>query len=234
MLNSNMENSLNFDSMPEWECANYPHSPWKWPCDPCILFRSVWAAVTASSSSLELLVREENCDGQELGVGKQETPRRAVSQEGLPWGAHGGTAALEKPFSDGRGAGSAGRAPRAPPSWRWVLCVCRECALTKSIENCSFLRWGLFKVILSPCSLFCPAPVLPLRRMMLTELSTLHSDHVTPSRGPWACWIKGKPLAWRASPAGSWSLPSALAADPTKHLQPDSLLHKYFFFFMKV
>lgn len=95
----NMENSLNFDSMPDWECANYTHSPWKWPCDSCILFRSVWAAVTTSSSFMQMLLREENCDpDRSWGWGSRRGWERAVSQEALPWEPHDGAAATEKPF----------------------------------------------------------------------------------------------------------------------------------------
>lgn len=63
VFNFNLENVLNFDSMPEWECANHIQSPWRWPGDPCILFRSVWPAGPASSSSMQMLWREEeNCN----------------------------------------------------------------------------------------------------------------------------------------------------------------------------
>lgn len=157
------------------------------------------------------------------------------SEPGRPaLGAHSGSAATEKPFLNCLHAWCGRRIhialPPSPTPRVDALYLQKVCPHQVDRNRISFLAWGLLKVIFSPCFLFCPAAVLSLRRVMLTELSTLWTDQVASSRGPWAYWIKGKPSAWSTSPAVSWCLPSALAADPTTYLQLNRLLGMRFLF----
>lgn len=220
--------------MSAWGCANYTHSPWKWPCDHCILFRSVWTAVTTSSSSMQMPLREENCDHDgSWGWGSRrswEGQRARKACPGSPqWLSSHRKAIFELSAclvwqADPHSTASFPN-PRVD-----ALYLQKVCPHQVDRNRISFLAWGLLKVILSPCFLFCPAAVLSLHRVMLTELSTLRTDQVASSRGPWAYWIKGKPSAWSTSPTVSWCLPSALAADPTTYLQLNSLLCMCFLF----
>lgn len=158
-----------------------------------------------------------------MGAGGREVGEAEKGSEpGRPaLGAHSGAAATEKPFlnclhawcdtvdpqSTASFPNSKGECSVFPERVHFLVCFYQV-----DRNRISFLEWGLLKVILYPCFLFCPAAVLSLRWMRLTELSTLQTDHIA-SRGPWAYWIKGKPLAWHISPAISWCLPLALAVD---------------------